>query len=150
MTSWFSTWATGRPLWDLAGVAGQAFEVVGGAGSLCILTDAGADCRIASDGAPRWSLYWPGQAASSTYPALSCIDQSACAITADGRLYVAVATDAAVGDDNPPTSPPRAGLFDLTEIDLASGTRISSIPLPANSDPNGIGVSRSALPLSFR
>jgi len=134
---------TGRPLWDLEGVAGQAVEAVGGADNLCVLTDVGADCRRASDGALRWSLYWPGKAASSTYPALSCIDQSAaCAITADGRLYVALATDAAVGDDdNPPNSPPQSGIFDLTELDLGSGTRITSLPLPGYDNPNAIGVS---------
>jgi outer membrane protein assembly factor BamB len=135
---------TGQPLWDLQGVAGQAVEAVGGAGSLCILTDVGADCRAPSNGALRWSLYWPGKEASAADPALECIDLSAisqgCAITADGNLYVALATNAAPAYDNPETLPPRAGLFDLTELDLASGAQISRIPLPAYDDPNGIGV----------
>jgi outer membrane protein assembly factor BamB len=136
--------ARGQPLWDLQGVAGQAVEAVGGASNLCILTDVGADCRGASNGALRWSLYWPGKGASGTYPALECIDLPAisqgCAITSDGHLYVALATDAAPTYDNPETLPPRAGLFDLTELDLASGGQISRIPLPAYDDPDGIGV----------
>lgn len=136
--------ARGEPLWDLQGVAGQAVEAVGGASSLCILTDAGADCRAASNGALRWSMYWPGKGASGTYPALECIDLPAisqgCTISADGHLYVALATDAAPAYDNPETLPPRAGLFDLTELDMASGAQISRIPLPAYDDPDGIGV----------
>jgi len=136
--------ATGQPLWDLKGAAGQAIAAVGGVGSLCILTDSGADCRTAGDGAPRWSYYWPGNGASGTFPPLECIDRAvisqSCAISADGHLYVALATDAAPADDNPETLPPRAGLFDLTELDLVSGAQLSRIPLPAYDDPDGIGV----------
>ena len=58
---------SGRTLWDLTDVVGQLLTA-GGAGTLCVLTDAGADSRSALDGAPRWSITWPGSNASSQPP----------------------------------------------------------------------------------
>ena len=57
--------ATGQTLWDLTNVAGGLLTA-GGSGALCILTDVGADCRNARNGAPRWSMSWPGRNATSS------------------------------------------------------------------------------------
>jgi outer membrane protein assembly factor BamB len=141
--------ATGRPLWDLGNVAGQALSVVGGAGSLCVLTDAGADCRTALDGAPLWSDDWPGSNASIASPALSCIDRVAlaqpCAVSANGSLYVALATDAAPAYANPPGLP-ESGIFVLAELNMASGATVASLPLPAFSTSDDVGVCLSSPP----
>ena len=117
---------TGQPLWDLQRVAGQAIEV-GGVGSLCILTDSGADCRTASDGAARWSTSWPGKNASASAPALSCV----CAASASGVLFVALATNSAPTYPLEwyPTTP--AGAFLLTALDLATGRTEATLTLPA-------------------
>jgi outer membrane protein assembly factor BamB len=142
--------ASGQPLWDLENVAGQALSVLGGAGSLCLLTDAGADCRDALTGASLWSKHWPGAHASSQNPALDCIDMEMvaqpCAVSAGGLLYVALATDAAPGDANPP-GPPESGIFVLTELDMATGATVASLPLPGfSAGPDGIGVSLEGPP----
>jgi outer membrane protein assembly factor BamB len=136
--------ASGQPLWDLENVAGQWLSVVGGTGSLCVLTDAGGDCRDALTGASLWSVYWPGAHASSQYPALNCVDVAAvaqrCMVSADGLLYLALATDAAPADANPP-GPPESGIFVLTALNMATGATVASLPLPAfNPGPDGIGV----------
>ena len=141
---------TGLPLWDLENVAGQALSVVGGAGSVCVLTDAGADCRDALTGASLWSVYCPGAHASSQNPALNCIDMEMvaqpCAVSAGGLLHVALATDAAPGDANPP-GPPESRIFVLTELDMATGATVASLPLPGfSAGPDGIGVSLEGPP----
>jgi outer membrane protein assembly factor BamB len=136
--------ATAQPLWDLENVVGLGLSVVGGAGSLCVLTDAGGDCRDALTGVSLWSTQWPGVHASSRYPALNCVDMvvmaQRCAVSAGGLLYLALATDAAPGDANPPGRP-ESGIFVLTELNMATGASVASLPLPAfNPGPDGIGV----------
>jgi outer membrane protein assembly factor BamB len=127
--------STGRPLWDLIDVAGQALTAVGGAGSLCILTDAGADCRGAQDGAPLWSMTWPGRNASATHPALSCIDQAAreqpCAVSANGFLYLALATESTPAYPPTPGPPTSSGSFVITALSMATGKTIATLPLPS-------------------
>ena len=142
--------ASGQPLWDLENVAAQVLSVVGGTGSLCVLTAVGADCRAALTGASLWSAYWPGAHASSQNPALDCVDMAAiaqpCAVSVGGLLYVALATDAARGDANPP-GPPESGIFVLTELDMATGATVASLPLPGfSAGPDGIGVSLESPP----
>jgi hypothetical protein len=142
--------ASGQPLWDLENVAAQALSVVGGAGSLCVLTAVGADCRAALTGASLWSANWPGAKASSQIPALNCVDMAAiaqpCAVTANGSLYLALATDAAPADANPP-GPPEPGIFVLAELNMAIGATVASLPLPGfSAGPDGIGVSLEGPP----
>jgi outer membrane protein assembly factor BamB len=142
--------ASGQPLWDLENVAAQALSVVGGAGSLCVLTAVGADCRAALTGASLWSANWPGAKASSQIPALNCVDMAAiaqpCAVTANGSLYLALATDAAPADANPP-GPPEPGIFVLAELNMATGATVASLPLPGfSAGPDGIGVSLEGPP----
>jgi outer membrane protein assembly factor BamB len=142
--------ATGRPLWDLTDVPGQALSAIGGAGSLCILTDAGADCRGAMDGAPRWSATWPGRYASATYPALSCIDQAPtmqpCAVSANGLLYLALATSSAPAYPPTPGPPSHSGTFLITALNLATGTTLATTPLPAFGNPQSDHSVSLALP----
>jgi len=142
--------ASGQPLWDLENVAAQALSVAGGAGSLCVLTAVGADCRAALTGASLWSANWPGAKASSQIPALNCVDMAAiaqpCAVTANGSLSLALATDAAPADANPP-GPPEPGIFILAELNMATGATVASLPLPGfSAGPDGIGVSLEGPP----
>jgi outer membrane protein assembly factor BamB len=141
---------TGRPLWDLTDVPGQALSVVGGAGSVCGLTDGGADCRSALDGAPRWSATWPGRNASATYPALSCVDQAAttqpCIVSANGVLYVALATSSAPAYPPTPGPPSPSGTFLITALNLATGTTIATLPLPAFANRSDHAVSLALPP----
>jgi hypothetical protein len=125
---------TGQTLWDLTNVAGGLLTA-GGSGALCILTDVGADCRNARNGAPRWSMSWPGRNATSpATPSLGCIDEAAdgppCAAVAGGLLYVALATAAApVYPPGPDPSTP-AGAFQVTALSMATGKTTTTIPLP--------------------
>jgi outer membrane protein assembly factor BamB len=132
--------ATGQPRWDLEGLPGQALAVVSGAGSLCVVTDAGADCRAALDGAPRWSIYWPGRNASSTYPPLTCVDLGAalgqpCVVSKGGRMYVVTATDSAPAYPPQPGPPMAAGAFVLSALDMATGRALASLTLPSFANP---------------
>jgi hypothetical protein len=63
---------TGRVRWDLTGVAGSVLPV-GGTGSICVVTDAGIDCRRAADGSPQWATTWVAKNASQQWPALGCM-----------------------------------------------------------------------------
>jgi hypothetical protein len=127
----------GRTLWDLTRVVGQLLTA-GGSGTLCILTDAGADCRNPRNGAPRWSMSWPGRNATSpATPPLGCIDESAdgppCVATANGLLYVALATASApVYPPGPDPSTP-AGAFQVTALSMNTGKTAATIPLPSFS-----------------
>jgi PQQ-like domain len=141
---------TGRPLWDLTGVPGQALTAVGGAGSLCILTDTGADCGGALDGAPRWSATWPGRDASATYPALSCVDQATttrpCAVSANGVLDVALATGTAPAYPPTPGPPSPSGTFLITVLNMATGRIMATLSLPAFANPQSDHAVSLALP----
>ncbi len=125
---------TGRTLWDLTNVAGELLTA-GGSGTLCILTDGGADCRNPRSGAPRWSMSWPGRDATSpATPPLGCVDESGdgppCAATANGLLYLALATAAApVYPAGPDPSTP-AGAFQVTALSMTTGKTMATIPLP--------------------
>jgi outer membrane protein assembly factor BamB len=133
---------TGEPLWDLQGVPGLAVKAIGGLGSLCILTDNGADCRAAGDGTPRWSTSWPGKNASSSAPALSCV----CAASASGLLFLALAANSAPAYPLEwyPTTP--AGAFLLTALDLATGRTEATLTLPAFSVQSDHAVSLAMPP----
>jgi outer membrane protein assembly factor BamB len=125
---------TGRTLWDLTDVVGQLLTA-GGSGTLCVLTDAGADCRNARNGVPRWSTSWPGSDASPSAPALGCIDESAgdlrCAVATNGLLYVALATPAAPVYPPGPDPPTPAGAFLITALSMTNGKTTATIPLPS-------------------
>lgn len=125
---------TGRTLWDLTDVVGQLLTA-GGSGTLCILTDAGADCRSARSGALRWLMSWPGSDVSPSTPALGCIDESAgelrCAVAANGLLYVALATTAAPAYPPGPEPATPAGAFEVTALSMATGKTTATIPLPS-------------------
>jgi outer membrane protein assembly factor BamB len=141
---------TGRPLWDLTDVPGQALSVVGGAGSVCVLTDAGADCRSAHDGAPRWSATWPGRNASATYPALSCVDQATttqpCVVSANGVLYLVLATSSAPAYPPTPGPPSPSGTFLITALNMATGATTATLPLPAFANRSDHAVSLALPP----
>jgi outer membrane protein assembly factor BamB len=141
---------TGRPLWDLTDVPGQALSTVGGAGTLCVLTDGGADCRSALDGTRRWSAIWPGHNASATYPALSCVDQATttqpCTISANGLLYLALATSSAPAYPPTPGPPSPSGTFLITALNMATGTTTATVPLPSFPNPQSDHAVSLALP----
>jgi outer membrane protein assembly factor BamB len=140
--------ATGGVRWDLAGVVGQGIVAVGGDGILCVLTDAGADCRSAQDGTRAWSTTWPGSNASADAPALSCVDRvmQSCVASAGGVLYLALATAStpAYPPEWTPTTP--YGSFVLTALSLANGRRVLAIPLPAFSVQSDHAVSLALPP----
>ena len=126
--------ATGRPMWDLTNVGGQLLTA-GSSGTLCILTDAGADCRNPRSGAPRWSLSWPGRdAASPATPPLGCVDESGdgppCVAVANGVLYLALATAAAPVYPPGPDPSTAAGAFQVTALSMTTGKTTATIPLP--------------------
>lgn len=127
--------ASGRPRWDLEGLSGQEVTVVGGAGSLCVVTDGGVDCRSALDGTPRWSAGWPGSNASADHPAMECVDLSAlsnpCVVAAGGDMDVVTAANSAPAYPLQPGPPTPAGAFFLTELDLTTGRTLASLTLPS-------------------
>jgi hypothetical protein len=131
--------SSGRPRWDLEDLAGQWVTVVGGAGSLCVATDAGVDCRSALHGTPRWSEGWPGSNASISYPALECLDLSALStpcIVADGaEMDVVTAAASAPAYPLRPGPPTPAGAFLLTALDMTSGRTVASLTLPSFNNP---------------
>ena len=146
--------AAGHPLWDLEGVDAQALSAVGGAGSLCILTDAGGDCRSASDGASRWSVDWPGSNASWNSPAPDCIDlgviSQPCAVSSDGRLYLALATDSAPPYLLEPGPATPAGAFVIAALNMATGATLSTLTLPSlDNTGSDQGVSLSLPPAAL-
>jgi len=130
--------STGHPMWDLTDVVGQVASA-GGAGTLCVLNDFGADCRDATDGAFRWSVAWPGDHASATYPALSCIDQAAisqpCDVGVNGRLYVALGAASAPAYPSGPLPPTPSGAFMVAAFSMSNGAVVSRIPLPEFNNP---------------
>jgi len=125
---------TGHLRWDLSGLAGTILTV-GGAGSICVLTDAGADCRAALDGTALWSTTWPGSGASATYPALE--------LHRSERWLAALRRECerphvrGGGDDIGPRLSTWArathswGSFVLTALNMATGKTAVTIPLPA-------------------
>ena len=132
--------SSGRPRWDLEGLpVSQTVTVVGGAGSLCAVTDVGTDCRAAVDGAPRWSEAWPGSNATVDYPALNCVDLSVlatpCVVASAGRMFVVTATGSAPAYPLQPGPPTPAGAFLLTELELATGRTVASLTLPSFNNP---------------
>jgi len=141
---------TGRSFWDLTNVVGRLLPV-GGAGSMCVLTDAGVDCRRATDGAALWSMNWTADNASSSHPAMQCMDQvgsgQSCAVAASGLLYVALPT-ASTPAYLPlpgPSSPP--GTFAVTSLRMDTGKVVTKLPLPAFVDvQTSIATSLSAPP----
>jgi outer membrane protein assembly factor BamB len=141
---------TGRVRWDLSGVVGSALPVAG-AGSICVITDAGIDCRRATDGSPQWATTWIASNASQQWPALGCMDMAGgaqpCAITAGDLLYVALptATTPAYRPLPGPSSPP--GTFVLTSLRLDTGKVITRLPLPAFVDSqSSIAISLASPP----
>jgi outer membrane protein assembly factor BamB len=141
---------TGRALWDLTDVVGQLLPV-GGAGSICVLTDAGADCRSAADGAARWSMDWAADNASASHPAMQCMDQAgsaqSCAVAADGLLYLALPTASAPGYLPLPGPSSPAGTFVVTALRMDTGKVVTKVPLPAFVDAgSSIATSLSAPP----
>ena len=141
---------TGRVRWDLTGVAGSVLPV-GGAGSICVVTDAGIDCRRAADGSPEWATTWVAKNASQQWPALGCMSLTGgaqpCAITAGDLLYVALPTASAPAY-RPlpgPQSPP--GTFVLTSLRLDTGRAMTRLPLPAFVDSqSSIAISLASPP----
>jgi hypothetical protein len=141
---------TGRVRWDLTGVVGSALPV-GGAGSICNVTDAGIDCRRAADGSPQWATTWVANNASQQWPAMGCMSLAGgaqpCAITAGDLLYVALptATTPAYRPLPGPQSPP--GTFVLTSLRLDTGTVMTRLPLPAFVDAqSSIAISLASPP----
>jgi outer membrane protein assembly factor BamB len=141
---------TGRVLWDLTGVVGSVLPV-GGAGSVCVVNDAGIDCRDAADGSPRWATAWVANNASQQWPALGCMSLAGgaepCVITAGDLLYVALptATTPAYRPLPGPQSP--AGTFVLTSLRLDTGEVMTRLPLPAFVDTrSSIAISLASPP----
>lgn len=145
--------ANGRPLWELDDLP-TPFAAVGGEGSVCALTEVGADCRSAADGAQRWARYWPSAGASAAFPALDSIAQAGAgeddgAVVAGDRLYVALSTGAAPPDAGPPSGdiPALPVRFDVQGIDLATGRVLLRLPLPAyNGGDDSVEVSLNSPP----
>jgi hypothetical protein len=141
---------TGRVRWDLTGIA-ESVLPVGGAGSICVVTDAGIDCRRAADGSPEWATTWVAKNASQQWPALGCMSLAGgaqpCAITAGDLLYLALPT-ASTPAYRPlpgPQSPP--GTFVLTSLRLDTGRVMTRLPLPAFVDSqSSIAISLASPP----
>lgn|GEM_PF-6639775 len=141
---------TGRVRWNLTGVVGSVLPV-GGAGSICVVTDAGIDCRRAADGSSQWATTWVAKNASRQWPALGCMSLAGggqpCGITAAGLLYVALPT-ASTPAYRPlpgPQSPP--GTFVLTSLRLDTGKVLTRLPLPAFVDSqSSIAISLASPP----
>jgi hypothetical protein len=141
---------TGRVRWDLSGVAGSVLPV-GGAGSICVVNEAGIDCRRAADGSPQWAATWVAKNASQQWPALGCMSLAGgaqpCVITAGDLLWIALPT-ASTPAYRPlpgPTSPP--GTFVLTSLRLDTGKVVTRLPLPAFVDAqSSIAISLASPP----
>ncbi|MFI5287637.1 MAG: PQQ-binding-like beta-propeller repeat protein [Candidatus Dormibacteria bacterium] len=128
---------TGRVRWALTGVAGSVMPL-GGAGSICVVTDAGIDCRRAADGSPQWATTWVAKNASQQWPALGCMSLAGgaqpCVITAGDLLYVALPTAATPAYLPLPGRQSAPGAFVLTSLRLDTGKVMARLPLPAFVD----------------
>jgi outer membrane protein assembly factor BamB len=141
---------TGRVRWDLTGVVGSVLPV-GGAGSICVITDSGIDCRRAADGSPLWATTWVAKNASQQWPALGCMSLAGgaqpCAITAGHLLYVALPTAATPAYLPPQGRQSAPGLFVLTSLRLDTGKVMARLPLPAFVDSqSSIAISLASPP----
>ncbi len=141
---------TGRVRWDLTGVAGSVVPV-GGAGSICAVTESGIDCRRAADGGPAWATTWVARNASRQWPALGCMSLTAgaqpCAVTAGNLLYAALPTASTPAYRPLPGPQTPAGTFVLTALRLDTGKVISRLPLPAFVDSqSSIAISLASPP----
>ncbi len=141
---------TGRVRWDLTGNIGPAMPV-GGAGSICVLTDAGIDCRRAADGSPQWATMWLASNASQQWPALGCMSLAGgaqpCAITAGDLLYVALPIATTPAYRALPGLPSPPGIFVLTSLRLDTGKVVTRRPLPAFVDSqSSIAISLASPP----
>jgi outer membrane protein assembly factor BamB len=141
---------TGRVRWDLTGVVGSALPV-GGAGSICAVTDAGIDCRRAADGSPQWATTWVAKNASQQWPALGCMSLAGgaqpCVITAGDLLYVALPTAATPAYLPLPGRQSAPGTFVLTSLRLDTGKVMTQLPLPAFVDSqSSIAISLASPP----
>jgi outer membrane protein assembly factor BamB len=141
---------TGRVRWDLTGVAGSVLPV-GGAGSICVVTDSGIDCRRATDGSPQWATTWVAKNASQQWPALGCMSLAGgaqpCVITAGDLLYVALPTASTPAYRPLPGPPSPPGTFVLTSLRLDTGKVMTRLPLPAFVDSqSSIAISLASPP----
>jgi outer membrane protein assembly factor BamB len=148
--------ADGRPAWELDNLVGNVIPV-GGGGSVCAFTEVGIDCRAASDGAPRWSRYWPAMRGLfsavdflglDVYNAIPEEQQYGLA-TSGATFYLVMPTPAAPVNPQPVPGGIRAlpVRFALKAFDLATGRGVRVLPLPAfNEGPEGVGASWSSPP----
>ena len=141
---------TGRVRWDLTGVVGSVAPV-GGAGSICVVTDAGIDCRHAADGSPQWATNWAAKNASQQWPALGCMSLAGgaqpCVITAGDLLYAALPTASTPAYRPLPGPPSPPGTFVLTSLRLDTGKVMTRLPLPAFVDSqSSIAISLASPP----
>ena len=141
---------TGRVRWDLTGVAGEVVPV-GGAGSICAVTEAGIDCRRAADGGPAWATTWLARNASHQWPALGCMSLAAganpCAATVGDLLYAALPTASTPAYRPLPGPQTPAGIFVLCSLRLDTGEVMGRLPLPAFVDSqSSIAISLASPP----
>ena len=141
---------TGRVRWDLTGVAGSV-SPVGGAGSICVVTEVGIDCRRAADGSPQWATSWVAKNASQQWPALGCMSLAGgaqpCAISAGDLLYVALPTASTPAYRPLPGPQSAPGTFVLTSLQLDTGKVVARLPLPAFLDSqSSIAISLASPP----
>jgi outer membrane protein assembly factor BamB len=140
---------TGRVRWDLTGVAGSLMPV-GGAGSICVITVAGIDCRRAADGTPQWATTWVAMNASQQWPALGCMSLAGgmqpCLAAAGDLLYVALPTASTPAYRPFPGPQSPSGTFVLTALRLDTGGVMTSLPLPAFDAQSSIAISLASPP----